>query len=66
MPSSLMDSDRFKTLLNTLDLTYQLPRRKHLSTKLLKKKYDHTKTKLLNQLEAISNINLTLDLWSNR
>ena len=27
MPLSLMDSDRFKTLLNTLDLTYKLPRR---------------------------------------
>ena len=49
-----------------LDPMYQLPSRKHLSTKLLKKKYDHTKTQLLSQLGGTDNINLTLDLWSNR
>ena len=66
MPLSVVDSDCFKTLLNTLDPMYQLPIRKHLSTKLLKKKYDHTKTQLLSQLRGTDNINLTLDLWSNK
>jgi len=66
MHLSVVDSIHFKKLLNMLNPMYQLPSWKYLSTKLLKKKYDHTKTTLLNQLQDINNINLTLDLWSNR
>jgi len=65
MPLSIVESDRFKKLVNTLDPMYQLPSQQYLSTELLKK-YDNTKTRLLSQLEGISSINLTLDLWHNR
>lgn len=66
VPLSIVDSTRFNKLLHTLDPKYQTPSRKHLSTVLLKRKYDSVKNKILKQLEGIESINLTLDLWSNR
>ena len=62
---SIVDSTQFNKLLHTLDPN-QTPSRKHLSTVLLKRKYDSVKNKILKQLEGIESINLTLDLWSNR
>ena len=43
MPLHLVDSPRFQKLLKSLDPQYSLPSRKHLSTTLLTKKYDHLK-----------------------
>ena len=66
IPLSVVDSKRFKTLLNTLDSQYQLPSRKQLSTVLLKKKYDTIKCSVLEKLKKTDSINLTIDLWSNQ
>ena len=43
-----------------------MPSRKHLARVLLKKKYDTVKSNLLDQLQKIKYINVTVDLWSNR
>ena len=55
----------FKTLLGTLDSQYQLPSRKYLSTVLLKKQNDLLKNNVLDELQRIKIINLTVDHWSN-
>ena len=66
LPLSVVDSTRFIKLLHTLDPKYQVPSRKHLSTILLKRKYDGVKNQILKRLQGVESINLTLDLWSNR
>lgn len=66
VPLSIVDSTRFNKLLHTLDPKNQTPSRKHMSTVLLKRKYNSVKNKILKQLEGIESINLTVDLWSNR
>ncbi len=47
VPLSVVDSTRFNKLLDTLDPKYQIPSRKHLSTVLLKRKYDGVKSSIL-------------------
>ena len=66
MPLHLVDSLRFQKLLKSLDPQYSLPSRKHLSTNLLTKKYDHLKAKVKEHLKNVLVVNLTIDLWSNR
>ena len=65
VPISVVDSNRFKTLLGTLDPQYQLPSVEHFSTVLLKEKYESLKRNLCNQLKNATAINLTIDIWSN-
>lgn len=66
IPLSLVESTRFQKFVSTLEPQYQMPSRKHLSRVLLKKKYDTVKSNLLDQLQKIKYINVTVDLWSNR
>lgn len=62
MPLSLVESDDF---VKSLDPSYQVPCRKHLSNNLLRKKHDQVKSIVLKKLEA-AKAHLTTDLWSNR
>ena len=66
IPLSVVVSTWFNKLLYILDSHYHLPTRKHLSTKLLKAKYDFLKGSLKNQLKQVNCENLTVDLWTNR
>lgn len=66
MPLNIVESDRFEKLLASLDPQYHLPTRKHLSTKLLKAKFDAVKEKVMTKVQQASCINLTIDLWTNR
>ena len=66
MPLSVVDSTRFRNLVSILEPCYQMPSRKQLSTVLLKKKYDTLRSKVVDQLQKIKSLNITVDLWSNR
>lgn len=66
IPLSLVESTRFQKFVSILKPQYQMPSRKHLARVLLKKKYDTVKSNLLDQLQKIKYINVTVDLWSNR
>lgn len=65
-PLSTVESDEFKTLLESLDPKYQLPSRKQLSTKLLYERSSAIQADLKSKLKAVQSISLTIDLWSNR
>lgn len=64
VPPSVVDSSRFKKLLGTLDPRYQLPSHQHLSTVLLKERYDSAKSSVVDELKEVTTIYLTIDLWS--
>ena len=49
-----------------MDPKYQLPTRKHLSTKLIEGKYRKIHENIAKKVEQVSSITLTTDLWSNR
>ena len=66
MPLSIVESNQFAKLLCALDPQYHLPTRKHLSTKLLKAKYETVKQKVMTKVQQVSCVNLTVDLWTNR
>ncbi len=66
MPLAIVESEKFEKLLGALDPQYRLPSRKHLSTKLLKAKYEEVKEKVIRKVQQASCVNLTVDLWSNR
>ena len=66
IPLSVVVSTWFNKLLYILDSHYHLFTRKHLSTMLLKAKYEFLKASLKNQLKQVNCVNLTVDLWTNR
>ena len=65
-PLSIIESSEFKTLVEALDPKYQIPSRKHLSTKLLHQKSTKIQSSLREQLRSVESVCLTIDLWSNR
>ena len=56
----------FKNLIEKLDPQFQIPSRKHLSTKLIDEKAAEVKDNLIKQLNKAPSVCLTIDLWSNR
>lgn len=66
MPLSVVDSDRFRELLRTLDPRYTVPSRKHLSDNLLKDTCKDINDSVISKLRQAQNVCLTIDLWSNR
>ena len=66
LPLSQVESSAFQTFVKSLDSRYQLPSRKHLSTKLMTKKRKAIDNTLKQLLEKIPCVSLTLDLWTNR
>ena len=66
IPLSIVENPRFRNLIFKLDPQYQIPSRKHLSTKLLTEKSIEIHEQLMKKLEQVKSIALTTDLWSNR
>ena len=66
LPLSTVDSPYFKNLIEKLDPQFQIPSRKHLSTKLIDEKAAEVKDNLIKQLNKAPSVCLTIDLWSNR
>ena len=66
VPLSVVESHYFSNLLKRLDPRYQLPSRKHLSTKLLEEKSSSIQNDVRRSLQNAPSVCLTIDLWSNR
>ena len=66
IPLSIVESENFKNLIETADPQYQLPSRKHLSSKLLHDKSTEVQNDLKRQLQKAESVCLTIDLWSSR
>ena len=66
IPLSVVESDNFRTLLEASNPKYQMPSRKHLSSKLIHEKSSELKSNLMHQMKIAENVCLTLDLWTNR
>ena len=65
-PLSAVNSPYFANLVAKLDPRYQLPSRKHLSSKLLSDKSASVESELKDSLRTAPSVCLTIDLWSNR
>ncbi|XP_071166549.1 zinc finger BED domain-containing protein 4-like [Mytilus edulis] len=65
-PLSVVESPEFKTFVESLNPKYQLPSRKHLSTKLLHQKASNIQSNIKEKLLSAESVCLTIDLWSNR
>ncbi|CAG2238141.1 UFL1 [Mytilus edulis] len=66
LPLSIVESEEFKNLMEKADTKYQVPSRKHLSSKLLHEKSVEIKNNLVNTLKRAESVCLTIDLWSSR
>lgn len=65
-PLSVVENPEFKFLIESLNPRYQLPSRKHFSTKLLLERSTSIQNSLKSKLRAVESVCLTIDLWSNR
>ena len=61
VPLSVVDSDNFKKLLYVVDPRYQIPSRKHLTSKLITEKADQVHKTLKQQLQHTQHVCVTLD-----
>ena len=66
LPLSVVDSQNFRNLMEKADSRYQMPSRKHMSTKLLHEKSTEIRNNVKYQLQKAKSVCLTIDLWSNR
>ncbi|VDI46437.1 Hypothetical predicted protein [Mytilus galloprovincialis] len=66
LPLSIVDSPTFRHFVEKLDPKYQVPCRKHLSTKLLVEKASEVQNNMKEKMSLAKSVNLTIDLWSNR
>ena len=66
LPFSTVESLYFKNFVEKLDSKFQIPSRKHLSSKLIDEKAQVIRTMLFESLKSADYICLTVDLWSNR
>lgn len=62
LPLSIVESEEFKNLMEKADTKYQVPSRKHLSSKLLHEKSVEIKNNLVNTLKRAESVCLTIDL----
>ena len=66
LPLSLVDSEKFRSLLATAEPSFTMPSRKHLSTQLLPQRAATVRDKLITLLSRAQDVALTIDLWSSR
>ena len=65
LPLSVVESSRFRNFIYKLDPKYQVPTRKHLSTKLIMTNYIQIHVNIAKKVEQVSSIALATDLRSN-
>ena len=63
---SVVESEPFKDLIGLCEPRYQVPSRKHFTSKLLYEKSVEVKNDLTHQLKMAQDVCVTIDLWSNR
>ena len=63
---SVVESEPFKDLIGLCEPRYQVPSRKHFTSKLLYEKSVKVKNDLAHQLKMAQDVCVTIDLWSNK
>ena len=63
---SVVESEPFKDLIGLCEPRYQVPSRKHFTSKLLYEKSVEVKNDLTHHLKMAQDVCVTIDLWSNR
>ena len=63
---SIVESKAFSKILAIAEPRYQMPSRKYLSNILLSNRHDKICTDIICKLSKVSQICLTMDIWSNR
>ena len=63
---SVVESNHFKGLIQSLDSRAAIPSRKHLSTNLIKNRANEIKKMWCLKLQRTSDISIMIDTWSNR
>ena len=63
---SVVESNHFKELIQSVDSRAAIPSRKHLSTNLIKNRANEIKKMLCLKLQRTSDISIMIDIWSNR
>ena len=66
LPLSTFESENFRNLMTIAEPKYQLPSRKHFTSKLLHDKSSKIRTNVKEQLKKAESVCLTIDLWSSR
>lgn len=66
LPLSVVESEEFKNLMEIAESRYQMPSRKHLSTKLLYEKSTEVRNNIKHQLKMADSVSLTIDIWFSR
>ena len=66
LPLSIVESPRFHDVMDVANVRYQVPSRKHLSTKLLSQRTTEIREKVMKSLQKAEVICVTVDLWSSR
>ncbi len=66
LPLSTVESTNFRHLMKISNPKYQVPSRKHFTTKLLPQTMDATRAKLQQLLSKSQVVCVTVDLWSSR
>ena len=65
-PLSVVDSPYFCNMMKKTEPRYQLPSRKHLSSKLLNEKAEEIRDEVKKQLKRAESVCLAVDLWSDK
>ena len=65
-PLSTVDSSSFRQVLEEAEPSYSMPSRKYVSNHLLPDRHNESLKHLMDSLRQVSQVSLTLDLWSNR
>ena len=65
LPLSLADNLYFHNLIKVLDPDIDIPKRKGITTLLVEGKYMKMYMKMLDLLERVDRVHITLDMWSN-
>ena len=66
LPLSVVESKYFRNLMEKANPKYQVPCRKHFTSKLIHEKLSQVRSNIISELKSTENICLTINLWSNR
>ena len=64
-PLSVVEDEGFRDFVKNLDPRFQIPTRKTLRNNLLPKLYEDVKGELKTQLQSVSSVALTTDMWTS-
>ena len=65
LPLTLIDSEEFDIFVKELDKCYTPPTSKTLTRAIIPKLYDSLKTKLIDILSTCTNVQISLDIWTD-